>query len=998
CPNDRFSALHSIGFSASTTETHSPLLVGASTFPFDFREEGFDGLKRFLIEQRITVFHWVPSAFRRFAAELDPSDRFPDLRLIALGSEPVMAHDVELYRRCFGDHTLLSNRFGTTETGNVCQYVIDRHTPLSGPTMPSGYASALRQVVILDEAGATVPVGSVGEIAIKSRFISPGFWRDPELTAARFQELSDGDRLYRTGDLGRQDEEGCLVHLGRSDSQVKVRGHRVELVEVDAALLQLSGVSNAAATAVPDGDGDLRLVGCVVLSSGCEFSTDEARAQLRERVPDYLIPSSFAVLDELPLTPTGKVQRSALPTLVGLGLTSAEARPQQIRHWGPVRPTNPYLPMSPEAAEQSIPEWFETLVERYAERPAIVGRSETLTYDQLNRWANRAARYLRSRRPLTGEPVALMFDHGPSAIPALFAALKSGKPYVVLDPMFPVERLRFTIQKMGAGILLHDAANAALAADLAGSAGVLAGCMDEVDDRFGDDNLGLKIDPNAPSYVNFTSGSTGRPKGVICTHRVRLQNQLESIERMHFSPDDRFTALHSIAFSAAAAEIYGSLLTGASVYPLDVRREGFAGLKQCMIGDEITVFQWVSSAFRRFAGELDEADRFPHLRLIALGSEPVTAREVELYRRHFGDHTLLVNRYGTTESANSNYYMIDRHTPLTTAAMPSGYPPRWKEVQILDEHRNPLPPGAVGEIAIKSAHLPIGYWDEPELTAERWQAVPGEAARICFTGDLGRIAPDGCLENLGRRDHQVKVRGHRIELAEVEAAVLKLAGVRDAVVVALPDDTGETRLVGYVCFRRGQSRTASELAEELRPVLSSAMIPSCFVFLDELPLTPTGKILRSALPAPNWTVPVELTPSAPPETELQQRVAAQFAAVLDLPRVGLDDGFFALGGDSLRAAQLANRLQRQLGQPVTPPMVFETLTVRRLAERLGTPSAAAAPPDIPRLPDEVDAPLSHAQQRLWFLDRLEPDSTAFNEPLLLKSCGATPYFARPSPW
>jgi len=608
-------------------------------------------------------------------------------------------------------------------------------------------------------------------------------------------------------------------------------------------------------------------------------------------------------------------------------IPSSSFRSRTPRRTGAVEPAYPFTPIRPEDLRGSAADYFERIVAREPERRAVCSRTRALTYDALNQWANRVARYLLARRPVSDEPVALLFAHGTEAIPALLGALKSGKPYVALDSSYPLDRLRFVIEKMGAGLLLHDAANLQLAEELARHLGVPIGCIDEADSRYGTDNLALPLAPDRPCFVIFTSGSTGRPKGVTFTHRLRLQSQMEFVNRLHVSPHDRLTALHSIGFGVSVSEIYGALMTGASLYPLDLRQEGFSGLTQWLREHEISLFQWTPSAFRRFASELPAVEQFPHLRMIVLGGEPVTPREVALYQNRFSARCLLVNRYGATETANTCYYVMGRSTPLPTGVMPVGYPVERCELLILDEAGAPLPPGTPGEIAVKSGCLAAGYWQEPELTAARFQALPGEEARIYRTGDLGRQAADGCLEHLGRKDDQIKVRGYRIELLEVDAALLKLPGVRNAAAAAFPDAAGETRIAGYLVSEPGRTLSIEAVREALRLLLPSYMVPSSFSILSELPLTPTGKVQRSALPPPAASAPARDAP----RSEVERRLAAAWEVVLDVREPGVHESFFELGGNSLRVVQLLARIEREFGRTLPLASLVSVATIARQA-------------------------------------------------------------------
>ena len=312
-PEDRISLLASPGSIAAQEDIFRALLNGAALFPFYVRGEGLMRLWQWLLEEEITVYHSVPTLFRHFADMLTGSENFPKLRLIQLGGEAVYQKDVELYRKHFSDNCLLVAGLGATEVANIAHYFFDKNTPLEGALAPAGYAAADREVLLLDDAGQPIEVGAVGEIAVKSSFLSRGYWRRPDLTAAAFHIDAEDPAaaVYRTGDLGRMTEDGCLIHLGRKDFMVKLHGRRVEVVEIETALLQIPEIADAAVIAHQD-DGDKRLVACVVPRSSAELSVGQLRHQLRAGLPDYMIPSEFVIVDAMPLTATGKIDRAAL--------------------------------------------------------------------------------------------------------------------------------------------------------------------------------------------------------------------------------------------------------------------------------------------------------------------------------------------------------------------------------------------------------------------------------------------------------------------------------------------------------------------------------------------------------------------------------------------------------------------------------------------------------------------------------------------------------------
>jgi amino acid adenylation domain-containing protein len=312
---DRVTLLHSHGFSASRLDIFGALLNGAALFPISVAEEGFGRLARWLRDEEITLLHWVPTALRHFANTLDEGDLFPKLRLLVLGSEPLLSRDVELYKQHFTLGCVLVNRFGTTETGNIRWYFMDKQTATPSGPVPVGYAVEDTTVFLLDDKGKKLENGQVGEVAVKSRYLSPGYWRRPDLTAAVFSSdpVEPETKIYRTGDMGRILADGCLLHLGRKDFQVKIRGYRVEVGEVERMLLEHSAIAAAVLAARSDHRGGKRLVAYYVCTDAPPPSSSTLRNFLAARLPGYMLPSAFVHLQALPRTPSGKVDQQALP-------------------------------------------------------------------------------------------------------------------------------------------------------------------------------------------------------------------------------------------------------------------------------------------------------------------------------------------------------------------------------------------------------------------------------------------------------------------------------------------------------------------------------------------------------------------------------------------------------------------------------------------------------------------------------------------------------------
>ncbi len=599
-----------------------------------------------------------------------------------------------------------------------------------------------------------------------------------------------------------------------------------------------------------------------------------------------------------------------------------------------IPPPPGYRPMAEEEARLSVADRIRQIGERYPHRPAFHTEEEVVTYAELNRRANQVARAIHAMQPEALAPIGLCFapTRPPMAIGHV-GAVKTGRPYVALDPGFPRDRLVYALRHSGASLILTDTSSSALAHDLARESGAAVIDTETQAGAFPDTDFRVEIGPNDPIYIVYTSGSTGEPKGVWWPNRSRMVATWLFNRHFHCSPEDRFTMLHSYGFAASKPEFWGALLEGACVYPYDFRRRGVQDLAAWLQEQRVTIFQWIPSALRAFAAELPPEVTFPSLRLLLLISEPVTEREVAIYRERCLPPCVLGNRYGSTEAGLTTHFLVDFHTPLEGPAVPSGYPLPGRSVQIVNPQGAQLPPGQDGEIIVQSALTSGGYWRDPALTAARFTPVPGSDERVFATGDRGRLRPDGCLEHLGRLDAQVKVRGHRVEVAEVEAALRRLPRVADAVVLPRQVDE-EVALTAYLVATGGAALPVSEVRSALAASLPSGFVPDRYVLLPDLPRTATGKVNPSALPDPDDSRPNLPQPFAAPETPLEEQIATLWSEMLRVFPVGRHDSYLDLGGNSLRAARIAVRLSQECGVSLTPVDLFAHPTVAQLASHI----------------------------------------------------------------
>ena len=603
------------------------------------------------------------------------------------------------------------------------------------------------------------------------------------------------------------------------------------------------------------------------------------------------------------------------------------------------RSTNSFTRFEKHEIEQSIPDRFASQVLRYPRRTAVKSRNYEWTYEELNQAANAVAHSLLDSlaSQSRGERIALLFEHDAPMIAGLLGTLKAGRTYVPLDPSYPKDRLAHILEDSQASALLTNTRNIALARELTGKGLPLIN-VDTFARNGRVTEVNVATEPHSLAYLLYTSGSTGQPKGVMQNHRNVLHFIRAYTNNLHINATDRLTLLSSYCFDAAVMDIYGALLNGATLYPVDIKDEGLPGLSEWLSKEQITIYHSTPTVYRFFLNTQPEANRFPQLRLVVLGGEQVNRADVALYKKHFSDDCRLVNGLGPTEATVSLQYFIDKQTNISGQGVPVGYPVEETEILLLDEAGKPAP--IRGEIAIKCEHVALGYWRNPIATAAAFLADSQAAgSRIYRTGDMGRKLPDGSIVFTGRKDFQIKIRGFRVELGEIESALSQHPAIRENVVVLRSNEAGDKRLVAYVVFKSKTAVSENDLREFLRHKLPEYMMPARFMVLDSLPLTESGKLNRRALPEPHSTKQKGAKVTLP-GTLSERLLAGIWADVLRVKEVGLNDNFFELGGHSLLAVLLFDRILKYFGKRLPLATLFQAPTVAQLAaviQKEGTP-------------------------------------------------------------
>ncbi len=631
----------------------------------------------------------------------------------------------------------------------------------------------------------------------------------------------------------------------------------------------------------------------------------------------------------------------------------------------------------------SIPALFEEQVLRIPEQTAIRFENQELTFKQLNTRANQLAHLLIQNGVRTETIVGVLLERSIEMVVAALAVLKAGGAYVPIDPEYPQDRINYMIQDSGLSLLITQSNLSGLMSE--GSYSLVALDTDQHSiDSADEKNPEVTILPENIAYVIYTSGSTGRPKGVLLHHRGAVNFFMNMIRDFRLEVGKSILQLASFSFDAASSEIFSALLSGATLQL--IKKETLLStselIKLCN-ENNITTATFPPSLL----SILPEEEIHSFESIASIGD----ACTLELANR-WNKKSRFINGYGPTEGTIGAIWGVVEDKAYDALTAPIGKPLANVKIYILDPHLHPVPIGVPGEIYIGGPGVARGYLNRPDLTAEKFIPDPfagTEGARLYKTGDLARWLPDGQIEFVGRVDFQVKIRGFRIELGEIEAELSKQPSVKDVVVVARGEKAGEKTLVAYLIADEGETPDPQVLRTALKERLPEYMIPAAFVVLEAFPLTPNGKVNRKALPAPDASdmLGSEFVKPRTPEEEL---LAAIWADILNIEEVSVESSFFDLGGHSLLATQVISRIQDAFDVELHLRDLFETPTIARIAEkidRIKKGEAGIAAPPIEPVDRNQDLPLSFAQQRLWFLDQLQPNSTAYNIPSALKLLG-----------
>lgn len=661
-----------------------------------------------------------------------------------------------------------------------------------------------------------------------------------------------------------------------------------------------------------------------------------------------------------------------------LSLLTAAEKQQLLVEWNSTKSHYPQ--------DLCIHQLFEAQVERTPDAVAVVFADQQLTYRELNCRANQLAHELQKLGVGPEVLVGVCVERSLETVIAILAILKAGGAYIPLDPSYPPQRLALMLEDAKPLVLLTQAR---LVAELPPhTAKVIL-----IDNNFSNIPVTLHnpisgAKPENLAYVIYTSGSTGRAKGVAIQHSSLVNAYFAWEETYHLHTDVTcHLQMASFSFDVFSGDLVRAVCSGGKLVlcPRDLLLSP-QDLYNLMVKEKVDCAEFVPAVLRNLMQYLEESQQqLDFMRLLICGSDVWYTKEYQKFRNFCGSHTRLINSFGLTEATiDSSWFETTTQELVNDQLVPIGRPLANTELYIFDSNLQPVPIGVPGELYIGGYSLARGYLHRPDLTCEKFIPHPHSnepGVRLYKTGDLARYLPSGDIDYIGRIDHQVKLRGFRIELGEIEAVISQHPAISASVVIVREDDTANKTLVAYITLHPDQTLTIPELRRFLEAKLPNYMLPTAFVILEALPLTPNGKIDRRSLPAPDPTQLISESNLVAPSTPVEEMLAGIWAEVLGIQKVGIHDNFFELGGHSLLATRVISQLRQVFKVELPLRSLFNQPTVAGLAKEIEKATKADLGLEIPpiqRISRTADLPLSFAQQRLWFLAQLEPDSPFYN--------------------
>ncbi|MBU2649920.1 MAG: non-ribosomal peptide synthetase [Bacteroidetes bacterium] len=576
---------------------------------------------------------------------------------------------------------------------------------------------------------------------------------------------------------------------------------------------------------------------------------------------------------------------------------------------------------------------FQDIARVFPSYPALRYGERVLSYSMLDRLSGYLAVNLIERSVPGPGNVAVMMENCPEQVIAILAILKAGKAYLPLDTGFPAERNRFMLQDAGCRFLITNSQNFDLASALSDDIEVI---LADGDFEGYSDNPELPdINPDDHAIILYTSGSTGEPKGVIQTHA----NMVHFIKRLSdlatISPADRFAYYLSFGFSAHALPLLGALLNGCELKMFNVKQDNFLGFSEWFKREKITTTLMLPSFLRHFLASLTRKQSFPDLRVLFLGGETLYRSDVDKARQVFDHSTLLVNILASTEAYLSRAFVMKYDTPIGSNVVPVGYAVEDLDVLVLDDSGNPCKANSPGEIYLKSRYLTPGYWKRPEQTVKDITKDENEPGILILrTYDKGYFLENDCLVHTGRMDSMVKLRGYRIDLAEVENTLMVNEEVKEALCKVEENRQGVSHILAYVVYSGKGELDKDFLRAKAARILPDYMVPSYIIVMDTLPKNASGKSDRAALPKPDWDILEGKGEKVNPRNETEKKLQEIFENALKIQPIGVTDNFLKLGTDSLRLFVAFNDVERKFSRKLNIDLILMNPNIESLAKYL----------------------------------------------------------------
>ena len=590
--------------------------------------------------------------------------------------------------------------------------------------------------------------------------------------------------------------------------------------------------------------------------------------------------------------------------------------------------------------EHSLPERFEMLTGEIPDHLSVKHNACSLSYRALNCRANQVAHSLLNEWKGGAENVVLLLEEPIHHVVAQLGVLKAGKTCVPMDASFPLARQTQILADSGAGLIVTESKHRARAMVLTQERRRIL-VIDELDPGLPGENPGLSIKPDSLAYVLYTSGSTGGPKGVMQSHRNLLNVARHYHQDLGIGLADRLTSPTSFAYTGTVWALLAALMNRAAFVCTNF--DSPIAFARILDDEKITAAQLITSLLRQLMQALDQPLQLPWLRVVYTGGEALHKEDVKRFAQMFSRDCGLLYNFGSTEAGIITHLQVDVNSARQEIfqqdsddpAFPVGYPVQDTTVLLVDENGVAVPKGQDGEIAVGSGYLSPGYWDDPQLSGQHFLSeTAGSPERMYLTGDLGRIRPDGCLIHLGRKDFQVKVRGYRINLEEIENALRAIEDISEAAVSTVDDGQGNTRIVAYVTRRESSELSIHELRQQLEGAVPNYMIPSRFIYLNQLPVGANGKLDRKALPRPNYSRPELDNTFVEPRTDTEKVVCQLWSNILGITPVGVGDNFLDLGGDSISVFRFIGGIKKELNMDLDVKTIFHSPIVEDLAQYL----------------------------------------------------------------